>query len=211
MASIVPLYEELAPAECHLITESVDGGKTAWLSGIFMQAELKNRNGRVYPISEISTAVKSAQQRIKESNGLFGELDHPQTLSINLDRISHAITEMRIEGNNVYGKAKILNTPMGLIAKELINSSVKLGVSSRGAGAVSESGGVSGYQFVTVDLVAQPSAPGAYPSAMFESLDSVKGKKVQTLAECARHDASAQKYFKKAILDWIQGVNFAKK
>lgn len=212
MSNIVPLFEELSPSECHIISESTDAGKNTWLSGIFMQAELKNRNGRVYPLSEISTAVKTAQQRIKESNGLFGELDHPQSLNINLDRISHVITEMRVEGNNVYGKAKLVNTPMGQIAKELVNSGVKLGVSSRGAGAVNESGGVSGYQFVTVDIVAQPSAPGAYPSTVFESLQQTRiGNKVQTLAECVQHDPAAQKYFKKAILDWIQSVNLTKR
>lgn len=199
------LVEELTPSESNIIQESSKDGKDMWLSGIFMQSEIQNRNGRNYPLSEISAAVQGAMQRIKETNGIFGELDHPQTLSINLDRISHVISELWMQDNNAYGKAKLLNTPMGLIAKELARSGVKLGVSSRGAGAVAESGGVSGFQFVTVDIVAQPSAPGAYPNSVYESLEQYKGgHNIMTLAEQLRNDPSAQKYFQKEILNWIK-------
>ena len=93
------LVEELTPSQAGLITESSADGKTAWLSGIFMQADIKNRNGRVYPSNEISEAVKIAQQTINERNGIMGELDHPQTLSVNLDRVSHVITELNLQGN----------------------------------------------------------------------------------------------------------------
>jgi hypothetical protein len=210
--SPILLVEELLPEECKLLTESAPDGKNMWLSGIFMQASIKNRNGRLYPINELSTAVKSAAQRIKEQNGLLGELDHPQSLSINLDRVSHVITEMRMEGNNVIGKAKLINTPMGNIAKELINAGFIPGVSSRGAGTVNESGGVSGFQFVTVDIVAQPSAPNAYPKTVFESLEQAKnGKQIMSLAESVRHDDTAQKYFKKEILKWLSSGAFNKK
>lgn len=206
------LVEELSPTEANIIEESSQDGKDTWLSGVFMQAEIKNRNGRVYPINEISTAVKSAQQRIKESNGIFGELDHPQSLTINLDRISHVITEMRMEGNNAYGKAKLLSTPMGNIAKELVKSGVRLGVSSRGAGTVTESGGVDGFQFVTVDIVAQPSAPGAMPDTVYESLQMSKhGHNALTLAEQMQQDPKAQKYFKREILKFLEEGLFAKK
>ncbi len=199
------LVEELTPSESNIIQESSKDGKDMWLSGIFMQSEIQNRNGRKYPLSEISAAVQGAMQRIKETNGIFGELDHPQTLSINLDRISHVISELWMQDNNAYGKAKLLNTPMGLIAKELARSGVKLGVSSRGAGAVAESGGVSGFQFVTVDIVAQPSAPGAYPNSVYESLQQYKGgHNIMTLAEQLRNDPAAQKYFQKEILNWIK-------
>ena len=115
------LIEELLPSTASLITETSQDNLSTWLSGVFMQADIKNRNGRNYPLSEITAAVNNAQQRIQETNGIFGELDHPQTLSINLDRISHVITEMRIDGCNAIGKAKLLNTPMGNIAKELVN------------------------------------------------------------------------------------------
>lgn len=206
------LIEQLSPSEAGLITETTESGKDAWLSGVFMQADIKNRNGRVYPITEISEAVKLASARIAETKGIFGELDHPQTLTINLDRISHVITEMRMEGSNAIGKAKLLSTPMGNIARELMNSGVALGVSSRGAGAVNESGGVSGFQFVTVDIVAQPSAPNAYPQSVYESLDMAKnGHNIMDLAEAVKHDPAAQKFFKEEILKWLQTGLFAKK
>jgi len=206
------LVEELCPAEAGLICETTTDGKTTWLSGILMQAEIKNRNGRVYPITEISAAVKTATDRIREANGIFGELDHPQTLTINLDRISHVITEIKLEGSNAIGKLKILDTPMGKIAKELVNSGVALGVSSRGAGNVNEGGGVSGFQFVTVDLVAQPSAPNAYPRAVYESLDQYKhGKNIISVAEAVKDDPIAQKYLKEEIMKWLKEGLFSKK
>lgn len=142
----------------------------------------------------------------------MGELDHPQTLSINLDRVSHVITEMDMNGSNAIGKARMLNTPMGNIARELINSGVALGVSSRGAGQVNEDGGVSGFQFVTVDIVAQPSAPNAYPQTVYESLELAKnGHNILDLAEAVRHDPSAQKYLKEEILSWLSKGLFAKR
>ncbi len=206
------LIEELTPAEANLITESSEDGKTAWLSGIFMQADIKNRNGRVYPSTEITEAVKVAQETIKTRKGIMGELDHPQTLSINLDRVSHVITEMKMDGANAVGKAKMLNTPMGNIARELINSGVSLGVSSRGAGTVNESGGVSGFQFVTVDIVAQPSAPNAYPTTVYESLELARnGHNILDLAEAVKHDDAAQDYLKKEIMKWLSTGLFAKK
>lgn len=205
------LIEELNPQVANLITEAADG-KDTWLNGVFMQADLKNQNGRVYPLAEISEAVNRANTTIAQTNGIFGELDHPQTLSINLDRISHVITEMRMDGANAIGRAKLLGTPMGNIAKELVKSGVAMGVSSRGAGTVTESGGVTGFQFVTVDIVAQPSAPGAYPTAVYESLQQAQnGKEIISLAESVRHDPAAQAYFKKEITNWLRTGLFAKK
>ena len=210
--SLIPLFEELQPSECNLIQESSQDGKSLWLSGIFMQADLKNRNGRNYPLSEIAAAVDGARNRITEQNGIMGELDHPQSLQINLDRVSHIITEMRMQGNNAFGKAKLLNTPMGSIAQELVKSDVKIGVSSRGAGNVNESGGVTGFQFITIDIVAQPSAPHAYPGSIYESLQFAKnGHNIVTLAEQVRHDDAAQKYLKKEILKWLETGLFVKK
>ena len=206
------LIEELTPSDANIIEESSSDGKHTWLSGVFMQADIKNRNGRVYPMTEISTAVTNAGTRIQESNGIFGELDHPQTLTINLDRISHVITEMNMNGSNAIGRAKLLDTPMGLIAQELVKSEVRLGVSSRGAGAVSESGGVSGFNFVTVDIVAQPSAPGAVPDSIYESLMvSQHGRDAINLAEHVRDDAAAQKYLKREILRFLSEGLFAKR
>lgn len=206
------LIEELRPSECHIIHESSTDGKTLHLSGIFMQSGISNRNGRTYPLNEINDAVASAKNHIHEQNGLMGELDHPQSLQINLDRVSHVITEMWMQGNNAYGKAKLLNTPMGNIAQELIRSGVKVGVSSRGAGNVNESGAVSGFQFITVDIVAQPSAPQAYPGSVYEAVNHAKnGSQILTLAEAVKHDASAQKYLKQEIVQWLSTGLFAKK
>lgn len=212
MTGEILLCEELSPTEANLIQESSQDGKDLWLSGVFMQAEIKNRNGRVYPIQEISAAVDIASKRITETSGIMGELDHPQSLTINLDRVSHIITEMRMDGNNAYGKAKLIDTPMGNIGRSLVQSGVQLGVSSRGAGTVAESGGVSGFQFVTVDIVAQPSAPGAIPNTVYESLmHSINGTEVLTLAEQVRNDPAAQKYFVKAMKKFLSEGLFVKK
>jgi len=200
------LIEELTPRECNFILceDPAQDDKNLWLQGVFMQAELKNKNGRNYPLSEITAAVSNAQHTITEHNGIMGELDHPQTLSVNLDRVSHLITEMRMEGNNAIGKAKLLPTPMGNIAKELINAGVALGVSSRGAGSVNESGGVTDFSFITVDIVATPSAPGAIPNTIYESLDLAKnGKVIMDLSEACTHDPAAQSYFKKEFLKFL--------
>jgi hypothetical protein len=211
MATPILLTEELRPSECNMIQESSQDGKSLWLSGIFMQADIKNRNGRNYPLSEISEAVRLAADTIKQTNGIFGELDHPQSLQINSDRISHFISELWMKGNNAYGKAKLLNTPMGLIAQELIKSGVKIGVSSRGAGNVNESGNVSGFGFITCDIVIQPSAPDAYPGGVYESLQQANnGNKIITLAEHYRNDDAAQKYLKNEILKWLSTGLFAK-
>jgi hypothetical protein len=210
--SAILLVEELNPSEARVVSESSTDGKSMWLNGICMQGAIKNRNGRNYPTSEISEAVRVAMARIKENNGIFGELDHPQSLNINSDRISHAITEMWMNGNNAFGKAKLLNTPMGLIAQELLKSGVKIGVSSRGAGNVNESGDVNGFQFITYDIVVTPSAPNAYPGMMYESIEQAKnGGKILTLAEQLRQDPAAQKYFKKEIMKFLEAGLFAKK
>lgn len=207
------LIEYLNPGESNMIVETTqDSSKNLWLSGIFMQADLQNRNGRTYPIAQITKAVNEASERIKECNGIFGELDHPQTLTINMDRISHVITELKMVGSNAIGKAKIISeTPMGAIAKALLESGTKVGVSSRGAGQVNESI-VTDFAFVTVDLVAQPSAPGAMPNSIYESLDlSRHGREVISLSEQMQHDARAQDFMKREILKFLAEMNWKKR
>lgn len=205
------LQETFTSDESRIILESGENNNL-WLQGIFMQANVKNRNGRNYPINEISQACDTATRMIAENNGIFGELDHPQTLNINLDRISHVIENLNMNGNNAIGKARLLETPCGKIAKELINSGVRMGVSSRGAGNVNESGEVSGFNFITVDLVCTPSAQGATPAAVYESLDlGGKNKKIMTLAENLQHDPAAQKYFKAAIMKFLKEDLLAKR
>jgi hypothetical protein len=202
------LVESISATEGDIVTESLNDGKNVYLKGVFMQAGVKNRNGRIYPINEMQNAVNKLNESIKQYGGVFGELDHPNGIQINMDRISHVITECYMDGNNVIGKAKILGTPMGLIAKELANSGVRYGVSSRGTGTVNESDGtVSGFNIVTVDLVATPSAPGAYPQSVMESLQSLKsGQKLLTLAESIQYDKSAQKFFKDAFREFFRDI-----
>lgn len=200
------LVEHLNAAQGNIITEAVNDGKNVFLSGIVMQADIQNRNGRIYPLAEMTAAVNSMRQSIQEYGGVFGELDHPaDRISINLDRVSHVITEVYMDGSNVMGKMKILDTPVGLIAKELAKSGVRYGVSSRGTGVVSE-GMVSNFNLQTIDLVATPSAQGAYPTTMFEALQEQKGRKVLTLAEAVREDPEAQKFFESEVKKFFESL-----
>lgn len=198
------LIERWAPETSNLILESTKQGKDCFISGIFMQADVKNRNERTYPLVEIGNACTRAQEIIKESGGIFGELDHPPTLVVNLKNASHVITELSMKGRDAHGKAQLLNTPAGLIARELFNSCVKVGVSSRGAGNVNN-GIVEGFEFITVDIVACPSAPGATPTSIMESFEANKqGRKVVTLAEHLVDDEAAQKYFQREMLNFLK-------
>lgn len=203
MSAIQLLVERVENPRFIVESSTANGGKDMYINGIFMQAEIKNRNQRVYPYNEIQNACAYAAGMIKENNGIFGELDHPNNLTIDPKNISHAILELRMQGNDAYGKAKILNTPAGLIAKELFNSGVKVGVSSRGAGEVNE-GVVSNFQFITIDVVVNPSAQGATPTAVMESVEHARNSnRILSLAEALNHDDAAQKYFKKEIMKWL--------
>lgn len=181
------------------------GGKDLFMKGIFLQAEKENHNHRVYPLREIVKAVDAINIKINSGHSVMGELDHPEELSINLDRVSHLITEMWMEGNDGYGKLKIVPTPMGNIVKTLLQSGAKLGVSSRGSGNVSDNGKVSDFEIVTVDIVAQPSAPNAFPRTIYESLYNMKGgSRIMTTAREALTEASAQKQLVKDLQRFIQ-------
>lgn len=209
------LTERLLPSETELVCESTQdqaGNKNLWLSGIFMQSEVRNRNGRIYPLSEMTRIVEEASSVIKDCNGIFGELDHPESLTINLQNVSHAITELRMSGNNVIGKARIIESaPMGAIAKALLESGVRFGVSSRATGALNENKIVSSMNFITADLVATPSAAGAMPEAIYESLHLDKnGYRAISLAEQVRHDEAAQKYLVEEIRKFVAKVYSAK-
>lgn len=199
------LTENLSPGQAMLTERRT--GSDLYLSGIMMQAELKNGNGRIYPLSEISKAVEEAQRRIAEGHFILGELNHPDVLSINLANVSHAITEVRMDGDNAVGKMKLLNTPSGNIAKALIEGGVRLGVSSRGTGNVNEGGNVSDFSFVTVDIVSQPSAPNAYPNVVQEAMGN---KKVLSLAEALVHDKKAQAYFQKEVKLFLEALKSVK-
>ena len=191
------LIEHINPSSANMIFEQNEKTKHSYLSGIFMQSETVNGNGRRYAINEISNAVKGINEKIKSGFSVFGELNHPDNLQIDLNNVSHIITEMWMEGNNAYGKARIIDEhPKGQIVKAILNAGGKLGVSSRGSGNVNE-GRVTGFSLVTVDVVANPSAPDAYPGHVMEQLH--ENQKIMTLAESVIHDESAQKYFKKEL------------
>lgn len=191
------LIEQINPAAANMIIEQNDKTKHSYLSGIMVQGDLPNGNGRTYPLNEIQSAVDNINERIKGGFSVFGELNHPENLQIDLNNVSHIITEMWVDGKNGYGKARIIDEhPKGQIVKAILNAGGKLGVSSRGSGNVNE-GRVSQFQITTIDIVANPSAPDAYPSHIMEQL--ADNKKIMTLAESVIHDDKAQKYFKKEL------------
>jgi hypothetical protein len=196
------LKEYLAPQVANLTEMKQHNGDT-YLSGILMQSEVINGNGRKYRRGELSSVVEECFKKLKSGMYIMGELNHPDTLSIDLNNVSHAITEMRMDGNNVVGRMKLLGTPKGQIAKAIMEGGVRLGVSSRGTGSVNESGEVSGFNFVTMDIVSVPSAKDALPDLVYESLNS---KKIVTLAESVVHDEKAQAHLFKAVSALIQSI-----
>jgi hypothetical protein len=192
-----------------VLEESADldhnGNKLLHMKGVFIQADVRNQNQRVYPLREISKAVEAMNRKIVSEGGIQGELDHPEELSINLDRVSHIITEMWMDGENGCGKLKLIPTPMGNIASTLLRYGAKLGVSSRGSGNVDNNGIVSDFEIVTVDIVSQPSAPGAYPRVIYESLYNMKGG--STIIENARYahvDKTANRSIERGLIKFIQ-------
>ena len=199
------LIAEYIDQEIGYVTEAKgDGSKSYTIEGIFAQAEGKNRNGRIYPKAVMESAVDKYVTEQVNTKRAVGELNHPDGPTVNLDKVSHRITELDWDGNNVMGKALILDTPMGNIARALLKSGAKLGVSSRGSGNVNESGKVSDFDIVTVDIVAQPSAPDAYPKTIYESLFNMRGGAViLNTAEALTHDKSAEKHLMKQITGFI--------
>ena len=189
-----------------LSEDSADGnGKKLKMKGIFIQGGVKNANQRVYPVHEIEKAVATINEQLTSGNSVLGEVDHPDDLKINLDRVSHMIDKMWMDGPCGYGTLTILPTPMGELVKAMLTSGVKLGVSSRGSGNVNEgSGHVSDFEIITVDIVAQPSAPNAYPKAIYESLMNMRGgSQLYEMAREASQDQKVQKYVQEAMKRFI--------
>jgi len=187
---------------------SDSGEKKLYLAGTFMTWGAKNRNGRIYEESDLKLAVDTINEAAQSNRHILSELDHPSSLEIKLENVAMRIMEARMDGKNVYCKAEILPTPKGKILSSLVESGVRVGVSSRGSGSVNESTGkVSNYRFITVDAVATPSAHDAYPETLKEQLEmSNQGKIVTDLSEAVVNDAMAQKYFEIEMRKFIESL-----
>lgn len=204
------LREFLSPVASRTVVESVDSdnGKKLYMSGIFIQGDIKNANERIYPVNEIKRAVSTLNEQIANGYSVLGEVDHPDDLKINLDRVSHCIVNMAMDGPNGVGKLQILPTPMGQLVTTMLESGVKLGVSSRGSGNVNDfDGKVSDFEIITVDIVAQPSAPNAYPKAIYEG--ALNSKVGYRLLEAMKNgdvltETSLKKYIQKEIFRLIE-------
>lgn len=206
------LVERLTHNDAQIkIEESVDkedNSKSYYMEGIFIQGDVRNHNGRIYPRHEIESAVSHINEKIGTGVSVLGEVDHPPNLQINLDRVSHMITEMKMDGSNGVGKLKIIPTEMGNLIKTFLENGVKLGVSSRGTGEVGPDQRVRNFEIVTVDIVAQPSAPEAYPEPILEALEHYKRRGyIVDLSESIKHDSSAQKYLEREITKFIKTLN----
>jgi hypothetical protein len=173
------LITEMIESEVDFVTEAKeDGGKNYFIEGVFMQGNIKNRNGRMYPMETLAKEVKRYNKEYVEQNRAYGELGHPQGPTINLERVSHMIKDLHQDGNNIIGRAKIMTeTPMGKIVKNLMDEGAKLGVSSRGMGTLKPGkDGVnmvqSDFQLATAaDIVADPSAPNAFVEGVMEGVE----------------------------------------
>jgi len=202
------LRENLTFKQAQIVVETSNEGKELFMKGICIQGDQLNANKRVYPTNEISGAVQQITERLKSGESVLGEVDHPDDLQVNLDRVSHLIESMWMEGADGYGKLKIIPTPMGKLVQTMLESGVKLGVSSRGSGNVNEADGkVSDFEIVTVDVVAQPSAPDAYPMAIYEGLMNMRGgHKVLEIAKATGEDQKVQKYLQEGVIRLIKDL-----
>jgi hypothetical protein len=210
MARYLREHLSFTQAKVELLSEeAADGsGKTLYMQGICIEGDKRNANERIYPANEIRRAVGTINEQIQGGHSVLGEVDHPDDLKINLDRVSHTIEKMWCDGAIGYGKLRILPTPMGQLVKTMLDAGVKLGVSSRGSGNVDDSTGhVSDFEIITVDVVAQPSAPNAYPKAIYEGLMNMKyGHRLLEVAREAGTDRKVQKYLKSEVVKLIRNL-----
>ena len=186
MKLITEMYDDF-----EVLEEGTNGKKEMKIQGVFMQAETKNRNGRIYPNEVLQKEVKRYNKELVEKKRAFGELGHPEGPTVNLDRVSHLIEELKPDGNNIVGKAKILDTPNGKIVKELLNAGAKLGVSSRGMGTLEKKGQTNYvkddfYLATAADIVADPSAPEAFVEGIMEGKEWIWDNGIIKEAEIAR-------------------------
>jgi len=179
------------------LTEEKDGKKNVFIEGVFMQSESENRNKRIYPKEVLAEAVKKYVTEQVKTGRAVGELDHPTGPTINLDKVSHKITNLKFEGNNVVGRALILDTPMGKIVKGLMEGGVKLGVSSRGMGTVEQKDNKTyvkdDYILSTVDIVQDPSAPKAFVDGIMEGVEWVWENGILKPQQIEKYETEIQK------------------
>lgn len=204
----------------YITEEAKDGTKSTFIEGIFMQSEKQNRNERIYPKTVLTKAVEKYIKEQVKTGRAVGELDHPQGPSINLDKVSHRITELTWEGNNVKGKAQLLNTPMGQIAEGLIQGGVQLGVSSRGMGSIENKGGKTyvkdDFVLSTVDIVQDPSAQEAFVNGIMEGVEWIvteDGKYEQYVENVRKaiHNTSSANLAEAQMKAWEGLLNVLKK
>ena len=178
MSNTVKLFSEQVEDVVYICEEKEDGKKNYKIRGVFMQSDIKNRNGRVYPEQVLAKEVAKYNKNFIKENRAFGELGHPDGPTVNLERVSHMITSLEQDGKNFIGEAKIMSTPMGEIVKNLMDEGAKLGVSSRGMGSLEQKGGANYvrddfYLATAADIVADPSAPNAFVEGIMEGKEWV--------------------------------------
>ena len=214
----VKLFSE-AVEEVEFITEAKDnsGGKNYKIRGIFMQADVKNRNGRVYPMEVLEKEVTKYNKNFIKENRAFGELGHPEGPTVNLERVSHMITELHPDGKNFIGEAKIMDTPMGKIVKNLMDEGAKLGVSSRGMGSLDSKNGANYvrddfYLATAADIVADPSAPNAFVEGIMEGKEWVwnNGSLVEAHVADLKKKFDVKQRQKQANMEALEFAKFLK-
>ena len=208
-----------AVEEVEYITEEKEGGgKNYKIRGIFMQADIKNRNGRIYPMEVLNEEVKKYNKNFIEQNRAFGELGHPDGPTVNLERVSHMITSLEPDGKNFIGEAKIMDTPMGKIVKNLMDEGAKLGVSSRGMGSLKQKGGANVvsddfYLATAADIVADPSAPNAFVEGIMEGKEWVwnNGALVEAHVADLKKKFDVKKHQRQVNLEALEFAKFLEK
>jgi len=214
----VKLISEAVEEVEYITEEKDDGGKNYKIRGIFMQADIKNRNGRVYPMEVLDEEVKKYNKNFIQQNRAFGELGHPDGPTVNLERVSHMITSLKPDGKNFIGEAKIMDTPMGKIVKNLMDEGAKLGVSSRGMGSLRQKGGANVvsddfYLATAADIVADPSAPNAFVEGIMEGKEWVwnNGALVEAHVADLKKKFDVKKHQRQVNLEALEFARFLEK
>ena len=214
----VKLISEAVEEVEYITEEKENGGKNYKIRGIFMQADIKNRNGRVYPMEVLDEEVRKYNKNFIQQNRAFGELGHPDGPTVNLERVSHMITSLKPDGKNFIGEAKIMDTPMGKIVKNLMDEGAKLGVSSRGMGSLRQKGGANVvsddfYLATAADIVADPSAPNAFVEGIMEGKEWVwnNGSLVEAHVADLKKKFDVKKHQRQVNLEALEFAKFLEK